>query len=75
MQCYTVDYSQYLYVDEISLFMSSQQCNKTRTLELFNTDISLTDVPTNQSLVAVIGAGCSPATEVLASNMDVPTVS
>ena len=55
--------------------MSSQQCNKARALDLFNADTSLTDVPTNQSLVAVIGAGCSQATEVLAGNLDIPMVS
>ena len=38
--------------------------------------MAFTEVPTNQSVVSVIGGGCSAVTEALASNLqDIPVVS
>ena len=37
--------------------------------------MTFAEIPYNQSLMAVIGGGCSSATEVLASNLDIPVVS
>lgn len=48
----------------------SQQCNKTRALELLNMDIA-----SNTTAVAVVGCGCSSATEEVASRSELPVVS
>ena len=52
------------------------QCNRTRAVELFNEDI--VDISgVNQTVVAVLGGGCSSATEEVAkaSNGSLPLVS
>ena len=50
------------------------QCNRARAVELFN---GIQSVVVNQSVVAVLGAGCSAATEEVAraSNGSLPLVS
>ena len=49
------------------------QCNRTRALQLYNEEVSLD----NRTVVAVIGCGCSSATEEVAStnNGSIPVVS
>ena len=46
------------------------QCDSARALELFNTSIT-----SNGSVVAIVGCGCSLATEEIASRSDIPVVS
>ena len=53
----------------IAINLLKMQCNSLKALELFNTSIT-----SNESVVAIVGCGCSLATEKVASRSDIPVV-
>ena len=58
------------YIHNVTtIILLKMQCNSLKALELFNTSIT-----SNESVLAIVGCGCSLATEEVASRSDIPVV-